>query len=336
MNMKKTIKIKFVDFWSDDFGNNNNLFVRILRERYNVVICDDPDYYICAEFGDEVLKNPKPVRIFFTGENRVPDFNTYDYAIGFDHLTFEDRYIRFPLYYFYASDCQTLLNREAFTRHDISKREGFCATVISNWNGAPERKQLFEAINAYKTISSGGRFMNNVGGPVKDKVAFQSKYKFVLASENSSQRGYCTEKLIQAFMSNAIPIYWGDPLVGLTFNTESFINCMDYPSFDAVVDRIKEIDNDDDLYLHMLNAPIFINPQTPAIDFKILREFLYHIFDQDLATVKRRNTSNIFARQTQELLDYKYAYFHPFKSAYKRIIERLKRLPNKLRKVQSR
>ena len=188
----------------------------------------------------------------------------------------------------------------------------------------------------YKTISSGGRFMNNVGGPVKDKVAFQSKYKFVLASENSSQRGYCTEKLIQAFMSNAIPIYWGDPLVGLTFNTESFINCMDYPSFDAVVDRIKEIDNDDDLYLHMLNAPIFINPQTPAIDFKILREFLYHIFDQDLATVKRRNTSNIFARQTQELLDYKYAYFHPFKSAYKRIIERLKRLPNKLRKVQSR
>ena len=37
--------------------------------------------------------------------------------------------------------------------------------------------------------------------------------KFVLAFENSSSPGYCTEKLFHAKVAGAIPIYWGDPLV---------------------------------------------------------------------------------------------------------------------------
>lgn len=40
-------------------------------------------------------------KILFTGENYVPDFHPYDYAMGFHYIDFGDRYLRFPLYVFY-------------------------------------------------------------------------------------------------------------------------------------------------------------------------------------------------------------------------------------------
>ena len=36
-----------------------------------------------------------------------------------------------------------------------------------------------------------------------------TNYKFVLAMENKIHKGYITEKIINAFYSGAIPIYWG-------------------------------------------------------------------------------------------------------------------------------
>ena len=53
-------------------------------------------------------------------------------------------------------------------------------------NSAPERESIYHAISEYKMVSSGGRWRNNVGGPVDDKIAFQSSCKFALAIENSS------------------------------------------------------------------------------------------------------------------------------------------------------
>ncbi|WP_285658651.1 glycosyltransferase family 10 domain-containing protein, partial [Helicobacter bizzozeronii] len=46
----------------------------------------------------EVLARPKK-RLVFVGENERIDFNVYDFAMGFDHLEFGDRYLRVPLYY---------------------------------------------------------------------------------------------------------------------------------------------------------------------------------------------------------------------------------------------
>ena len=67
------------------------------------------------------------------------------------------------------------------------KKTGFCAYVMSNTkNSAPEREQLVDALNLYKPVAMGGKWRNNVGGPVEDKIAFQSDYKFVLAIENHS------------------------------------------------------------------------------------------------------------------------------------------------------
>ncbi|CCF79843.1 hypothetical protein HBZS_102910 [Helicobacter bizzozeronii CCUG 35545] len=46
----------------------------------------------------QALDNPNK-RLVFMGENERIDFNVYDFAMGFDHLEFGDRYLRVPLYY---------------------------------------------------------------------------------------------------------------------------------------------------------------------------------------------------------------------------------------------
>ena len=61
-------------------------------------------------------------------------------------------------------------------------------------NSSNERGEVFDLLKAYKTVSSGGKWRNNVGEPVADKLGFQSKHKFAIAFENNSHPGYLTEK----------------------------------------------------------------------------------------------------------------------------------------------
>ena len=71
----------------------------------------------------------------------------------------------------------------------------------------------------YKHIDSGGKYKNNIGAPVADKLAFLSEGKFNIAFENSSANGYTTEKLIEAFAAGTIPLYWGDESVSLPLDS---------------------------------------------------------------------------------------------------------------------
>lgn len=142
----------------------------------------------------------------------------------------------------------------------------FCSFVYSNGEWAsPLRKQFFDLLSAYKRVDSGGRYMNNVGGPVEDKLAFQSEYKFCIAFENSVGEGYTTEKLVEAMMSGSIPVYWGDPSVAEEFNPGSFINVSDFGSLEEVVQEVVRLDNDDEAYLEMLNRP-WVRPCDGAYD----------------------------------------------------------------------
>ena len=97
----KIIKIAFSDFWGgfeyNPVGKSNydNVFYRILSERFDVQISDDPDFLIFSVFGNSHNRF-RCKKIFYTGENIRPDFNICDYSISFDYLN-DSRNIRFPL-----------------------------------------------------------------------------------------------------------------------------------------------------------------------------------------------------------------------------------------------
>ena len=92
----KKIKIDFVDFWRG-FDKEHNFIVDTLRQKYEVEITAACDYLFYSAFGYENAKYDC-VKIYFTGENIVPDFNLCDYALGFHYIDFGERYMRFPLF----------------------------------------------------------------------------------------------------------------------------------------------------------------------------------------------------------------------------------------------
>jgi len=247
------------------------------------------------------------VRIFFTAENHVPDFNLVDYGIGFHYLDFGDRYIRYPLYFVdgfiaykgddYASDLKKAQEKHLNAEDEMTGKTDFCSFVYSNAPAIKCRELIFDALSKYKNVSSGGRFRNNVGGPIDNKLEFQKRHKFAIAFENTSTPGYTTEKIVGAFAAGTVPIYWGNPLISKEFNSDSFINCHDYGlteagepgAIEAIVKAVEEIDRNDERYLKMLSTRAFASDSYVAEQNKKFEDFLFNIFDQPLATAYRRN-----------------------------------------------
>lgn len=288
--MKKKIKIDFVDFWSD-LNKTDNYFYNVLKKYYDVEISDQPDYVFCSCFGNRHFKYHDCVKILYLGENIVPDFNLYDYAFGFHYIDFEDRYLRLPLYVLYEKSIEPALKKHEFSKEYYLNKKGFCNFVVSNPNAAGERDRMLEELDRYKTVDCGGRYRNNVGGPVKDKLEFARKYRFTIAFENSTMSGYTTEKIFEAFAADTIPIYWGSPRIAEEFNPDAFVNCHEFNDFEKVVERVKEINENEDLYLKMIMSPIVREDSQAAGYLKedYADNFLRSIFDQDKERAIRRN-----------------------------------------------
>ena len=281
----KKIKIYFTDFWPS-FDHRDNFIYQILTDIYDVEIVEDtPDCVFYSVFGHEYTKYDC-VRIFYTGENVRPNFLMCDYGIGFDDVELDDRYIRYPHWHLYPKDCDMAQNRELRPIND-GNRDKFCNFIYSNGNAMTPRDEFFYRLSEYKRVDSGGKHLNNIKGSVKDKIAWCSQYKFSIAFENSSTPGYATEKLLQAFAANTVPIYFGDPQIARDFNPRAFINCHDYDSFDDVINKVKELDHNEDKYIKMLEEPA-INRGVIEEQNEALKKFLTNIFEQSPKQALRR------------------------------------------------
>lgn len=304
----RKIKVKFVDFFQG-FNIKSSFIYKSLSVNFEVCFSNDPEYLFFSVFGDENLKYNDCIKIFYTGENFCPDFNLCDFAIGFEWLDFGDRYIRLPNYYDYKSENLLMMNRINFSMDDFQKKEDFCCFVYSNSNADPFREKLFYALNSYKPVNSGGRYLNNIGRPIEDKLEFQRRSKFCIACENTSHPGYTTEKLLQAYSAHTIPIYWGDPMVSKVFNSKSFINCHEYSSIDDIVKKVKYLDENDDKYLDMIKEPPLLSDENCFEHKQIeLQKFLYKIIEQPIMEARRYNRIGMHQNYLLKLRDWEKVY----------------------------
>ena len=272
------------------------------RYDFEITSSKEAEYVFHSVHGYDVLKY-SGVRIFLAGENVSPNFSISDYAMTFERMTFGDRYIWLPLIKLYRESYASLCLPRPPLEQVLAQKTEFCAYVMSNLrDSAEERIRIFELLSDYKKVNSGGRWGNNVGGPVRDKISFQSKHKFVIAFENCSHPGYITEKFAEAAASNAIPIYWGDPGIASLFNPKAFVNCHDFDSFDQVVKRVREIDNNDLEYRQMLKAPWFHDNKEPdCLKNEVFSDFLTNIFDQRHQSAYRRNRGRWGIKKERQL-----------------------------------
>ena len=273
--MKKKLKLGFTDY----FKPIDEFFTEALSSKYEIERDDaNPDYLIFCDsnFGSRNLTyDPaKVTKILYTGENRRPwEFHAH-HAISYDHMD-GPQYYRLPLYV-----VDNWVYTTKYGLPDIRDTErtggtigrGFCSFVVMN-GGCQVRNNMFHKLSEYKTVDSGGMFLNNVGGhisrePVKfhtEKFEFLRKRKFNLCYENGMYPGYVTEKIYHAFYSNTIPIYWGSPTVALDFNIDAIISRHEFESDEEMITYIKTVDNDNAFYNYMCCKPI-LNPRNKFFD----------------------------------------------------------------------
>lgn len=285
---KRQVKVDFSGFWKD-LDKEDNFFINTLRREFDPVISEKPDYLFFSLFTDEYLNyNNDVIRIFYTGESQIPDFNLTDYALGFDWIDFGDRYLRFPLYNLYKVIPQLAVSRGGMIEKP-ERRDRFCSFVCSNSKGDPIRIEFFKRLSERRSVDSGGKFCNNVGGPVRDKVSFEKEHRFSMCFENSAYPGYTTEKILEAFAAGTIPIYWGDPEIGRVFNEKAFVLVRSDEDMKKAIDRIIAIDDDPVLFEAMLKEEPFIQGNYPDDQTKAAEEFILNIFRQPKEAAFRRN-----------------------------------------------
>lgn len=273
----QTIKVYFTDFWKG-FDPNNN-FITDKISGINIVVDPNPDFLFYSSHGNEHLKFSNCIKIYFTGENDVPDFNYCDYGISFHPINFGDRHLRFPLYLLYGDYYERIKKNHPVLPEWTDRK--FCNFVYSNSTLAdPFRESFFHELSKYKTIDSGGRFLNNIGKPVADKISFIQEYKFTIAFENSSINGYTTEKIIEPMRVNSMPIYWGNPQVDLDFNEESFVWIKDKSKIREIIDYIVFLDENDKEYINKLSLPWLTREQTQKNWDEIFSFFITNIISQ--------------------------------------------------------
>lgn len=293
---RRHIKVKYVGFW-EGFDENDNFFSDILNEQYIVETSEEPDYIICSCFGNfyEYCQYPQ-IRIMYCGENYIPDFNLIDYAICRFPITFLDRTFFYPGWMNPITHFRDIEKRERhFTKEELKEKVFFANFISSHESEFGIRGSFYKKLSEYKRIESAGTYLNNmpenfvVDYRNESKTELQRKSKFTLCFESTKNEGFITEKITDAFYADTIPIYYGSSTIVDAFNPEAFLDYSSFENEKKLIDRIIELDNDDDKYLEMLNKPIFLKKISVDKHMDSMRDFLFNIFEQPYEDAYRRS-----------------------------------------------
>ena len=257
---KKLLRICYVDMLPDFILQKDEVY-KILLENWDLRVDNEhPDLLIYSSNGYEHMRYHKPTMLFVTGENIFPNFNHCDYSLSFVRDDFKNKNFYSPL-----TDCTMVM---PMPDEQLALSRSFACFVASQdtvGRGAALRRDFTHYLmTQYKHVDCPGKILHNVDTEAlpkrcdtqwrKGKIDLLSNYKFNIAFENSNTDGYITEKLTDPFQACTVPIYWGGAGNIAPFPREAMIYANDYESFDALIARIRQIDENDDLYLSMLHA----------------------------------------------------------------------------------
>lgn len=143
--------------------------------------------------------------------------NAPSMSIGFDYVN-HPKYFRFP--YWILTNFSPTATREDITSFikmynysDSSLREKSCAFVC-RYDYYGDRAEMADLVESVLPLSYPSDFRHNDddlrGKYQNDKIAYLRQFRFNFCPENTNNRGYVTEKIIEAIKAGCIPIYWGN------------------------------------------------------------------------------------------------------------------------------
>ncbi len=200
----------------------------------------------------------------------------------------------------------------AMPRADKATPKRFCCAVISNPHSV-NRIKFIKQLSQYKRVDIFGRTPHSNStsphfAPVTDhdkatrtyadlarqNISLFANYKFVVCFENSIAREFLTEKLPNVLLGRSLPVYMGAPNVGDYFNKDAFVNYHDHQeSFDWMVERVIDLDQDDQQYAAMLNAASVTSANLSHMNAKLAE--VDSLFSQMIQVVQARKSERVEA-----------------------------------------
>lgn len=206
------------------------------------------------------IKNWK-YKINYIGEPDLPEYENYDFVLT--SVNNIKNIVDLPLSVAYIH-CNHFLPRLLNNNVKTYVPKHFCSFIVSNPKCAI-RNKIFERLEQYKNVNSMGRYANNNGSNIhypywsNEYLNVVGNHKFMICCENTKMETYSTEKIVNPYLARTIPIYWGSHNIKNIFNSESMLFLEDETneSFENLINKIIELDNDDEKYLEFVNRPIF-------------------------------------------------------------------------------
>jgi len=93
-------------------------------------------------------------------------------------------------------------------------------------------------------------------GYMDEAASTFARYRFAMVFENTDWPNYVTEKIVNAFLGGAVPIYWGTNAVLKWFNPASFIYVNKFASFKAAAQHVITVAKDPAAYAAYADAPV--------------------------------------------------------------------------------
>lgn len=214
--------------------------------------------------------NSPQMRIWFTGENIRPPFEGHDLFLSFDLDPMGGKNVYFPLAFMsvlwpwqndLGSAAESLEARRLGlvpTVSEISKRRGlslyrerFACFFVSNMTA--DRLRLIEGLSRLGEVDVYGRAGKL--GPVTDKVSVASKYRFMICPENDLFPGYVTEKVVDAWASGCVPIWWGIDQAGI-LNPRALVNLAASENLEDLVEQVNHVNTNEDEWHRITQTPL--------------------------------------------------------------------------------
>jgi hypothetical protein len=213
--------------------------------------------------------------------NRKYYYGRCDFALTHDIMD-DSRHYRFPYWVYhidwfnkgnYGGEPNFLipLDQIADNEYYNAPKTKFCAHMVSN--PTERRLDAHKKLNTYKRVDGHGNCFgqgvslndfHGVNSPwEKAKLETLKDYRFSICFEHKNRAGYHSEKLFHAKVAGTVPIYWGNESVNNDFNKKCFINLIDYESIDEMVDYIKHVDQNEDVYQSYAQEPLFVDNVIP-------------------------------------------------------------------------
>jgi len=244
---RRCLTVFFSDFWSGFIPEESSI-LELLRNSlngYKLVVTERvtlADIVVSSCFGSSRINPNLPIlaSCLYLGENVRPSFTEYDFCLSFDEEEFCGRNVYTPLWYLRTDIFHCIgRNYEVIPCKVICKPRRLYKrqkpVVMIATNMTPQRLSFLELSRRHgiSVECFGSSFR-----PVDSKIEKMKEYNYAVAFENSYHPGYVTEKVFDAYVSGAIPLYTGSNSSRCPFNLDKVIDMTPYLQAGALPERL--------------------------------------------------------------------------------------------------